>query len=180
MRENTFELARKLISIGCILGAASLSDMGSSTFAPAAHAQWTVSEASTVHMPRLPRAADIEQALAEVRSARAILDARELHREAAFSDYLTAIDTALSAYDVETIERRDLSLTTSLAVARTALLEGVTRLSSWTSIVRASGLADRFTAVPDRFIEISAPLGDSDAFTSATMETWLDLDSLQV
>lgn len=180
MRENTFDIARKLISIGCILGSASLFDMGSSTFAPGAHAQWTVSEASTVHMPRLRRAADIEQALAEVRSARAILDARELNREAAFSDYLTAIDAALSAYDVETVGRRELSLSTSLAVARTALLEGVTRLSSWTSIVRASGLADRFTGVPGRFIERPAPLGHDEMFTSATTETWLDLDSLEV
>jgi hypothetical protein len=180
MRESTFDLARKLISIGCILGAASLADMGSSTFAPGAHAQWTVSEASTVHMPQVPRAADIQQALAEVRSARAILDARELHREAAFSDYLTAIDTALRAYDVETVGRREMSLTTALAIARTALLEGVTRLSSWTSIVRASGLADRFTSVPDRFIESPAPLAHDDTFTNATTETWLDLDSLEV
>ena len=179
MRESTFDLARKLVSIACILGAATLHDMGSSTFAPGAHAQWTVSEASTFQMPQAPRVADIEQALAEVRAARAILDAGALNREVAFRDYLEAIDAALSAYDVEAVGRREIGLTTALAVARTALLDGVVRLSSWTAIVHASGLANRFTSVPARFITAPAPLNHDDALNFATTETWLDLDSLE-
>lgn len=183
MRESsTSDLAGKLLSIGILLGTVSVSDMGSSTFAPFANRQWTMSDASTFRTPQKPRAADIDLALAEVRSARGILGAREFHREVAFGEYLAAIDSALNAYDRIPISAgREMRLATALAVARTAFLDGVTRLSSWTAIVRSTGLADRFTSVPERFIAAPAPLAhDDDLHGDAAVETWLDLESLEV
>jgi hypothetical protein len=183
MRENsTIDLARKLLSIGIVLGTVSVSDMGSSTFAPLSKVHWTVADASTFRTPQKSRAAEIDLALSEVRSARAILGARELHREVAFGEYLGAIDSALGAYErAPTGAGKEVRLATALAVARTALLDSVARLSSWTAIVRSTGHANRFTSVPDRFIAAPSPLAhDDDLHRDAAVETWLDLASMGV
>jgi len=181
MRESSAtDLVSKLLSVGILLGMVNVSEMGSSTFAPIASPEWTLSEASTFRLPRKSRSADIEVALVEVRSARAILSAQELDRETAFGEYLTALDSALNAYDrTPDTGGREVRLATALAVARTTLLDGVTRLSSWTAIVRSTGRDDRFTAVPERFIEAPAPLAHEEDL-QRSVEIWLDLHSLEV
>lgn len=184
MGENaTTELLGKLVAIGAVLGSVSLAfDMGSSTFAPAPQVFWTVSDASTFQSPEAPSSAELDLAMAEVRAARAILSSRELRGEAAYDAYLTALDTALRAYEAsETTPRREVRLATALAVARTALSDEVTRLSSWLAVVRSTGREDRFVAVPARF-EAREPeaLEHDEALADADVVSWLDLDSAGV
>ena len=185
MRESTSDLLRKLVAVGVVLGTVSLSGAGSSTFAYASMVrdQWAVSDASTYRAPHEASPGNIALAIAEVRSARGILAARELRGEAAFEDYLGAIDVALKLYDKDAAAGpgREMRLATALAVARTALLDAVTRLSSWTAVVRASGFAERFMTPPRRFV--SPPLAlphDDGAHDDAFLQTWLDLDALEV
>jgi hypothetical protein len=132
-------------------------------------------------VPSRPRIADIELALKEVSSARSILCETELHREPAFSEYLTSIDSALKAYEGATAgSGKEMSLAAALAGARNALLDGTSRLSSWIAVVRSSGFADAFASVPARFIE--PPSNDDqqiDLLANANVETWIDLDSLE-
>ncbi|MFO0677069.1 MAG: hypothetical protein U0169_11060 [Polyangiaceae bacterium] len=185
MRESTSDLVRKLVAVGVFLGTVSVSDTGSSTFAfaSATRDQWAVSDASTYRLPQKSSTADIELAIAEVRSARGILATRELRGEAAFEEYLGAIDTALKVYDQAGVAGpgREMRLATALAVARTALLDGVTRLASWTAVVRSAGFAERFATAPSRFLSPPAPLAHSEgAHNEAAMQTWLDLDTLEV
>lgn len=180
MRESsTTDLVRKLLSIGIMLGMVSVSEMGSSTFAPMPMEEWTVSQASTYRTPQKPRAAEIELAVAEVGTARGILAAPELHRELAFGEYLSAVDNALNAYDLMANDAgKYVRLAAALAVARTTLLDGVARLSSWTAIARATGLEERFASIPDRFIAApSALTRDGDLHPAQVLETWLDLES---
>jgi hypothetical protein len=184
MGENTTtELLRKLVAIGAVLGSVSLAfDMGSSTFAPPPQVFWTVSDASTFQSPQAPSSAELDLAMAEVRAARAILSSRELRGEGAYDSYVAALDNALRAYDAsEKIPGREVRLATALAVARTALSDDVTRLSSWLALTRSTGRDERFVTVPARFVARDpAALEHDEALAGDDVATWLDLDSAGV
>jgi hypothetical protein len=179
----TTELLRKLVAVGAVLGSVSLAfDIGSSTFAPHPQVFWTVSDASTFQSPQAPSGAELDLAMAEVRAARAILSSREVRGETAYDAYLAALDTALRAYEASaTTPRREVRLATALAVARTALSDDVTRLSSWLAVVRSTGRDEQFVTVPARFVaRESVALEHDEALADADVASWLDLDSAGV
>lgn len=175
------DLAQKLMSIGVLLGAINSSaELGPSTVPSASVSPWQISNASTFRL-RLhgPTAAELELALVEVRTARAILAQSELRSEQAFRAYLETLASALMVYERGADGTgREVHLATALAVARTALQDDVANLSSWLAVMRSTGPESRFLAVPDRFVEPTPfALHHDEGLEDSTVLTWLDLDS---
>ena len=179
------ELFQKLASIGALLGAFTMSaELGPSTLPKARVAVWQVYDASTYATTQSkPTTAELELALAEVRTARAVLAQTELRREEAFGAYLTTLDAALDSYEHagQHAVGREIRLATALAVARTVLQDSVRSVSSWLALVRSAGTDERYVTVPERFVtsEVAA-LTHDEGLDDRSLVTWLDLDSAEV
>lgn len=180
---TTSKVLADLVALGTALGVSSVASvMHHSTVAFDQDIFWSASDASTFGVASEPDAAEQELAMAEVRSARAILSSRQLRHELAFDTYLSEAAAAVKAYVGSSGTRgKELFLATALAVARTALMDCVSSLPSWLAIVQSSSPTGPFVSVPNRFMAREAlSLEHEKELTAAELDTWLDLDSAGV
>ncbi len=114
--------------------------------------------------------------LAEVKAAQALVQATELRDDAAFQQYLDAVDLALDCCQNSKDRLNGLTvLGRLLAIARSALEGDVSTLAAWLVVVRSSNPKDDALGVPLRFIaqSPSQPEWESDG---SELMAWLDLD----
>jgi len=177
------ELFQKLASIGAFLGAFTISaEFGPTTLPSGSVLVWQACDASTYAVTGgRPSSAELDLALAEVRTAHSILAQSELRREEAYETYLSTLGAALEAYERagQHAAGREVRFATALAVARTVLQDGVRHLSSWVAVVRSTGSDDRYVTVPERFLASeSVALKHDEGLDDRSIATWLDLDSI--
>lgn len=182
--DSARQVGVRLAAISMLIGVTMSSEAGASTFPAIRATPWVTSDASTCYRAAVeatPSVAELDLVLAEVRTSRAILAARELLVEPSLGEYLRAVGVALDVYDHERklgTLGREVRLATSLAVARTAFQDVVSRLPSWLAITRATGKGDRFTGVPHRFVTSrGVALRHEEQLDEASLVAMFDLDA---
>lgn len=125
----------------------------------------------------------VQPALNEISAALDILNNPELDDDPALTDYLEALEQALDRYEhgAGSPAARARSLATALAMARTALLDQIGKLSAWLSVYRVGKGADEqgYIVVPDRFIGAPVSIDFEESPTLEEIKNWFELDDYE-